>query len=142
MSNAIARSAHRKLRLTRGSAYVEFALTLVPFLIFMFGIINCALAIYAYSFVSYAAREATRFAAVRGASSAGPATAAEVTGFVNAEAYGVNPGKLNVTTIWKPDNNPGSAVRVTVNYQFDFAIPFVNLGAVNLSSTSQMVIMQ
>lgn len=50
----------------RGSALVEFALICILFFTMILGIIDFSRALYAYSFVSNAAREATRFAVVNG----------------------------------------------------------------------------
>src|SRR6266851_3808727 len=65
--------------------YVEFSVSAVPLLLFLFGTINFTLAVYAYNFTSYVAREATRYAAVPGSSSSTPAAATDVTNFVLAE---------------------------------------------------------
>ena len=52
----------------RGSTLVEFALVTVLVLVpLIFGIIDFARAAYAYHYVSYSAREAARWASVRGA---------------------------------------------------------------------------
>jgi hypothetical protein len=108
----------------------------------IFALTNCALAVYDYNFVSFAAREATRYAAVRGSSSASPASTTDVTNFVVAEANGLDTSKITVSTTWSPDNKPGSAVQVEVRYPFRFSIPFIILSSINLSSTSQLVITQ
>ena len=49
-----------------GSSLVEFALIFLVLMTMMLGIIDFCRAAYAYHFVSNAAREATRYAAVRG----------------------------------------------------------------------------
>src|ERR1700730_13830199 len=108
----------------------------------IFAMIYCAMAVSDYNFVSFEAREATRYAAVRGSSSPSPASTTDITNFVIAEANGLNTSKITVTTTWVPNNNPGSAVRIQVRYPFSFAIPFINLRSVNLTSTAQLVITQ
>jgi Flp pilus assembly protein TadG len=60
LGNRIGRSS------TRGSTVVEFAVVLTVLLTMVFGIIDFGRAVYSYHFVSNAAREATRFASVRG----------------------------------------------------------------------------
>jgi hypothetical protein len=57
----------RFIREERGSELVEFALVASLLFMLLIGIIDCSLAFYAHHFVSYAAEEATRYAAVRGA---------------------------------------------------------------------------
>ena len=124
----------------KGQTYVEFALCAVVVLILTFGVVNFSLVVYAYNFVSYAAREGTRFAAVHGSSNPSPAHSADITNLISAEAYGLNGGNLKVSTTWNPNNQPGSVVAVQVQYTFNFMIPFVTLPPVNLTSSSQMMI--
>jgi Flp pilus assembly protein TadG len=50
----------------KGSMMLEFALTVALFLVMLFGIVDFGRALYTYHFLSNAAREATRYAAVRG----------------------------------------------------------------------------
>ncbi len=124
-----------------GSAAVEFALTITPFLILLFGIINCALAAYAYGFVAYSAQQAARFAAVHGSLSPAPANADGITAFVDARATGLERDRLYVFTSWVPDNRPGGAVTVQVEYRFFFAIPFAPLPPITLSATAARTIL-
>jgi Flp pilus assembly protein TadG len=125
-----------------GQAYVEFALCAVVLLMLIFSIVNFSFAVYAYNFVSYAAREATRYAAVRGSASAIPASTSDVSNFVLAQTYGMNKNNLIVRTTWSPDNNPGSVASVQVQYSLTLIVPFVSLGSLNLTSSSEMVISQ
>jgi Flp pilus assembly protein TadG len=60
------RSAPRHVKSERGSALVEFAVVLTVFLTLLFAIMGFSQAVSAYHFVSNAAREATRYASVRG----------------------------------------------------------------------------
>ena len=53
-------------RSERGSTLIEFGLVITVLLLFLFGIIDFGRALYAYHFVGNAARQATRFAIVRG----------------------------------------------------------------------------
>jgi Flp pilus assembly protein TadG len=50
----------------RGGALVEFAVVLTVLFTLIFGIMDFSQAMYAYHFISNAAREATRYASVRG----------------------------------------------------------------------------
>jgi Flp pilus assembly protein TadG len=116
--NAI-RNRHRASR-ARGSTLVEFALVAI-FVLFplMFGIIDFARAAYAYHYVSFAAREAARWASVRGANCANslpaPCAATPDAGgtvdnfvqstapaglYVNSGACPASSGCLLVTTTW------------------------------------------
>src|ERR1700751_129670 len=60
--------AARSVRLKdeRGATLVEFAFVLIIFMTILFGIVGFGHALYAYHFVSHPAREAARYAAVRG----------------------------------------------------------------------------
>jgi Flp pilus assembly protein TadG len=129
-------------RWCEGQSVVEFAITISGVLLLGLAITNFAMAISAYSFVCYGARDATRYAAVRGATSPTPASSSDVRAFVVAEAAGIDTSRLTVATTWSPDNQPNSTVAVRVQYNFQFQIPFVALSPVNLSSNSQFVISQ
>ncbi|MFZ0888736.1 MAG: TadE/TadG family type IV pilus assembly protein [Candidatus Binataceae bacterium] len=121
---------------------VEFALCAVGLLLLTVGLFYAAQLLYAYNFVSYAAREGTRWASVRGNQSLQPATAGAVANFVAAEALGLNSNQLTVTTTWTPNENPGSQVTVKVQYKFTLGIPLVTTTSVTVASSSQMVISQ
>jgi Flp pilus assembly protein TadG len=135
----------RKNRIARwsdGQSAVEFAMIISGLLVLVFAITNFAMAISAYTFVCYGARDGTRYAAVRGATSPTPASSGDVRAFVLSEAAGLDPKQLTVQTTWTPDNQPNSTVAVQVQYNFQFQIPFVTLSPVSLSSNSQFVISQ
>jgi Flp pilus assembly protein TadG len=129
-------------RWLRGQAATEFALVSLGILTFFFAIMQGASAVSAYNFVTYAARDATRYAMVRGATSPQPAASTDVKNFVLAEAQGINTQAVTVTTTWSPNNNPGSTVKVTVAYAFAPIARIASNITLSLSSTSQMVISQ
>jgi Flp pilus assembly protein TadG len=119
---------------------VEFGLAALVFLMVLFGIMEIGRAIHAYHFVDTAARAATRYAIVRGSDSPSPASAADIQSFV--KGLGFDPAALTVSTTWTPNNAPGSAVQVTVQYNFRRAVPFWPTATMVLTSSSQMVISQ
>lgn len=129
-------------RWSEGQSAVEFAIAVSGVLLLGLAITNFAMAISAYNFVCYGARDATRYAAVRGATSPTPVSSSDVRAFVVSEAAGIDTSQLTVATTWSPDNQPNSTVAVQVQYNFQFQIPFVALSPVNLSSNSQLVISQ
>src|SRR5437879_3653815 len=120
-------------RWLRGQTAVEFAFTGLPLLILIFAIIGLGMAIYSYSFVCTAARDATRYAIVHGASSTAPVTQSDITTYVQNEAQGIDAAQLSVSTTWTPDNKPGSVVAIKVTYNFH---PLFLLGSVTLRLTS------
>jgi Flp pilus assembly protein TadG len=150
----------------RGSELVEFALSAVVLLSMILGIMDCCRALYAYHFVSWAAQQGTRYAAVRGAEW-GSATCATTTTFsCNATAANVvnyvqslaNPGisasALTVQPTWPgatvsgsnsacaTTHSQGCMVTVQVNYAFSFVLPFMPRSAMTFTATSQRPIQQ
>jgi len=154
----------RSARKQRGSTMVETALMLSVLLVMMFGIVGFGHALYTYHFVSNAAREATRWASVRGytcpkdlpiLSGGCPASASDVQTYVsNVSGMGLDPAKITATTTWvAPPNNlaicstpghqnyPGCVVQVQVKYSYQFVFPLLPSGF-TIQSTSRMVISQ
>jgi hypothetical protein len=68
--------------------------------------------VYTYSFLSNAARDAVRYAIVRGSKSTSPASSDDIQTYVRNEAQGINPSALTVQTSWNPNNSLGSTVRL------------------------------
>lgn len=126
----------------RDSFMVEAALTAVPFLLLIFGIIEFGVVIRVYNFVAYAAREGTRYASVRGAESGVPASADQVSNFVKRQAVGLDSSTMTVATTWVPDNKRGSSVRVQVSYSMPGVTGLILPGGIRVQSTSQTVIYQ
>lgn len=145
-----------------GQALVEFALISAAFFSLLLGIFEMSLGLYTYHYISEVAREATRYAVVRGSACVGMpdcnASAAQIQTFVKDLGYpGIDATDyMTVTTTWlSPSsgsnptwttctscNTPGNMVQVTVNYALPLAIPFWGNKSINISSTSQMVISQ
>jgi Flp pilus assembly protein TadG len=122
----------------RGSTLVEFALVITILLTLMFAIIDFSRAMYAYHFVSNAAREATRYASVRGSAcntwaSACPAANTDITSYVqsivssgiyvSSVTTGTPPstaGALGVSTTWPATTGSGvtclTGSQTKVNY--------------------------
>jgi Flp pilus assembly protein TadG len=113
----------------------------------LFGIMEVALCFYTFTFVAETARDATRYASVRGSKCTGfsdcQITQGQLTTYVQNLGYpGIDPSALNVTLTEASGNTPGNPVQVTITYQFPLAIPFVFKNTWSLTSTSQMVISQ
>jgi Flp pilus assembly protein TadG len=145
----------RKLRGEDGNNLIEYALTFMFFMSMVLGIVDFSRALYSYHFLSDAAREATRWAAVRGAtctndgSCTAAASSADIIAYVtNITPPGLNPTGLTTTPSWPgtgncpgANNNPGCPVDVTVSYQFNFVVPFIRTTPLTLSSSSEMIIL-
>jgi Flp pilus assembly protein TadG len=151
----------------RGSTLLEFALVVVLFFTFFFGIIDFARALFAYHFISNAAREGTRYAIVRGTSCTGPAsfecniTPTQIQNYVTSiTPSGINSSSVIVDSdpsfIWPGtgpgtgtnggcntsnnlNNNPGCFVQVKVQYGFNFIFPFMPSGTCTVGSGGQAV---
>jgi Flp pilus assembly protein TadG len=145
----------------RGATLVESAVVMTLLLTLLFGIIGFGHALYTYHFVCHVAREATRWASVRGSTCtvlAGgcPAAASDVQTFVaNVSGMGLNAASITATTTWLPSpsssfaapcsttaNAPGCVVQVQVVYQYKFLFPLLPSSTINMQSTSRMVISQ
>lgn len=171
---SIAEFAHRlrrRVRREEGASLVEMAIASSLLFAMMFGVIQMSLALYAYHFVSDAAREASRWAMVRGGSCISNVSQAycsptssgsfgadnnDIQAYVQSLGY---PFASNLTTSTKwlsgtpsaqvtcgttPSgcNTAGNQVQVTVTYSFPIAIPFWTATTINLQSASTMVIAQ
>jgi Flp pilus assembly protein TadG len=147
------------------------ALTSSVLLAMLMGICEISFAIYVSQYTSDAARQATRYAMVRGNTSClntpnlpnCDATGTEIQTWVQGLAYpGIQTGNVTATTTWctasttQPSssnptswtcssgasNSPGNLVEVNVSYPISFTIPWVNTFSFHIASTSQMVIAQ
>lgn len=145
-----------------GASMVEAAVSFLFLITIMFGTLEMFLALSAYDYVSNAAREATRYAAVRGSSCTKltncGVTSTQIQIYVqNVPFPGINANNVSVATTWLSSsgstpatwtacnnqcNTPGNAVQVVVSYPFPLSIPFVPKSTLSVSSTSQMVIAQ
>lgn len=137
----------------RGASTVEFAISSLVMLMLLFGILECSLLLYSYHTVSNAARQATRWAMVRGSdcvASSCPATASSVKSYVLTQVPLLDPSQVSVTTTWSSSNGctvtssagpagPGCTVAVQITYPFQLQLPLIPISAITLSSTSQMV---
>ena len=119
---------------------LESALVFTVFMVMVFGIMDWGRMMLANNFVSYAAREATRYASVHGTASGHSCTSTDLTNLVNGAAVGLDTSKITVTPTWSPNHNAGSTVSVTVQYAFTPIAPYVPTAT--LKAASQMVILQ
>ena len=127
----------------RGSTMVESAISMVLFFTLLFGIVGWSLVIWAYVYTGHAAREASRWASMRGSKSGVTTVQQDVIDFVKgtgSQTLGLNPANITVTATWSPDEQPGSTVQVKVAYAVPQVVPFIP--AINVSSTSMMTIVQ
>jgi Flp pilus assembly protein TadG len=130
-----------------GSGLVEYAIVFVVLMTMLLAIADFSRALYAYHYVSSAARDAARYAMVRGCTPTTTtcptaATSGDITTFVQKVPLGIDSTKVSATTTWTPDHKIGSTVQVEVDYTFNFMFPFVSSSTLSMKSTSEMIISQ
>ena len=150
-----------------GATLIEFALSSAILFSLLIGMMELSIAFFSYHYVNDAAREASRWAMVRGSASCTntsglvdcDATGAQIQSFVRSLGYpSIVSSNTTANTVWcavsetQPatwsscsaagSNAPGNEVQVTVIYQFPLSIPFVSKQTLSMQSTSAMVISQ
>jgi Flp pilus assembly protein TadG len=156
----------RRLKGEDGNNLIEYALVFMFFMSMVLGIVDFSRALYTYHFLSNAAREATRYASVRGStcnddsscSAATPDTGPAGPGNSVVQDYvativppGIDSSKVTVQPNWLVQassppicnttiNAPGCTVVVQVSYNFTFVVPFIRSTSLPLSSSSEMII--
>jgi hypothetical protein len=154
-----------------GGSLVEMALSCLILIPILFGIVQLSIGLYCYHYAADAAREATRWAIVRG----GNCTSLFGSGYCSPKDGKIDgasdndiaqhvkglgyPYSASVTTgtqwclaggtpaNWSncsttKDNRAGNQVKVTVSYAYPLIIPFIKTNTINISSTSSMTIVQ
>lgn len=154
-----------------GGSLVEMALSCLILIPVLFGIVQLSIGLYCYHYAADAAREATRWAIVRGsncnvsfgaaycsptdANTTG-ATSNDIAQYVKGLGYPYS-GSVTTTTQWctngaaipatwtcsaTQNNQPFNLVQVTVSYSYPLLIPGIKRYAINLGSVSSMTIVQ
>jgi Flp pilus assembly protein TadG len=150
----------------QGASIVEMGVSAAVMLATIIGIFEVSLALYSYHFTADAAREASRWAMVRGStcSTYSPgldhcnAQESDIQSYVQNLGYpGLDRNNLSVTATWYSHSNPpnptwtacgtpcrqpGNLVQVVVTYDFPLNVPFWRKSIVAVSSTSKMVVSQ
>lgn len=170
MRSSLQRSGNRLLRSESGSELLEFAFSALILISMLFAIIDFSRAMYAFHFTAFAAQEAARYAAVRGAGwSSACSTAAPPSFTLNygctasstdvqnyAHSLDIAPDSASATTVtttWpgtcpassctacaSKGNAKGCYVRVVVSYAFTYSLPFLPSVGPTFTSTSYQVI--
>ena len=127
-----------------GNAMIETAFCFLLFMTIFIAIMEFGMGVFTYNFVSYAAREGTRYASTRGSqctSPCTPATATTVQTMIRNQAVALDPSQVAVTTTWNPSNIPGNTVTVNVSYPIKPLLGFL-LGNITVGATSTLMIAQ
>src|SRR5215468_3378129 len=102
----------------RATTIVESALVFPALILFLFGLVIGGLGVFRYQEVASLAREAARYASVRGtnyAAATGQAPATADTIYANAikpNLVSLDPNQVSTNVTWNTDNRPGSTVSV------------------------------
>jgi Flp pilus assembly protein TadG len=162
---AVSATPHLKSRIggSGGASLVEFALSVIPLLMLLIGLMELGLALYSYEVVNESARAGARYAMVHGSTCLLPNGAScwdQATGNAGLQAVvrsyafpGMNPNNLLVTASYsKAPGAPkcvtsgctgaGDQVTVTVSYSSQLILPFRPSKALTLVSSSAMIISQ
>lgn len=101
-----------------GQAMIEFALSFTLVLMLIFGIFELGRTIWSYTTVSYAARQAARYAIVRSDLGDPSITLSPdpIDQVVYKNAPGLSESLMTITKSWTPDNSRGSQFTITVEY--------------------------
>ena|SRR5688500_3949144 len=138
---------------SRGQAMVEFALIIPIFLLFVFGILDLARAVYTYHTLNNAAREGARVAAV-------DQTLTRIQDRASSRAVGTGVGPTDVSVDYRTSELPddedsclanvgtdypspiGCTVIVRVELGFTAATPIISniIGTINMAGESSMVV--
>jgi Flp pilus assembly protein TadG len=132
-----------------GASTVEAAFTLIVFLMLVLGVLDLGIGVLRYHMACDAARIGARQAIVHGSQadklgswdsgSAQSNITSSVASFLNAG--GVASGNYTVDVSYSPDNNPGSAVTVTVTIPYTPLMTFIfGNPTINLTGSSRMYI--
>jgi Flp pilus assembly protein TadG len=125
-------------------------LSLTALMTFVFVVMEIGIVFYTYGMISESAREATRYAIVRGStcltssSTSCTASAATINTYATGRGFPNIGGGTPVATTTFPDGNqaPGSRVKVDIQYTVSIKVPFVPKNSIALDSSSEMYILQ
>ena len=136
------RSIRRFLRDRRGTAVIEFAFVAPVLFVLTIGTIDVGRLVWSASMLHHMAREATRYASVRGAESNNPVTEADIQTYVQNRIIGMSAGDVNVAATWTPSNSSGGTVLVELDYTYSFLLgKAVGLDPLALQGESSMVVL-
>jgi len=133
-----------KRRNPAGQTSAEFALIATVFLLLMFALMELATAVFAYSTICEAARDAARYAIVHSPTSANPATNAQNQQVPINSAASLGLTASNVSVSWPADSNLPSMqdVQITVSYPYTLQIPLMSPKTFTLAATSRSLVSQ
>jgi len=141
LNKPLLKAPYRKTQ--RGLAALEFAIVAPIFYLLLFVILDGGRMIMAYNSVAHVARQAVRYAVVRGTEASqdnlrfgdAPATDEQLNTYLQSITASL---ELRIVTTWPAERNAGEVVTIMVEHDFEPVTPF--LPAMTLTSTSSTVI--
>jgi Flp pilus assembly protein TadG len=140
-----------EMRQEDGGSMIEFAVSIGAALTLIFVLMQLCIALYTYGMIGETAREATRWAIVRGSTctngSGGSCTTTTsgITSYAQSLGFpNIGGGTLTITPSYVPAScqTPGCQVSVVVGYTVPINLPFVPHNAIAMQSSSEMYIVQ
>ena len=127
-----------------GQTMVEFTAIATALFLIMFGLMFLGFAVYSYNTLSNAAREAVRYAVVHSPTSSAPATTSQIQQVAINYATALNLEQNEIAVSWPPDPNIArkNDAQVQISHLCKMNIPFLGPVALNLTSTSRMLVSQ
>ncbi len=121
---------------------IEFAFVAPVLFILTIGTIDVGRLVWSASMLHHMAREATRYASVRGAEANSPVDESDIDTYVKNRLIGIPGSEVTVTTTWTPNNNPGGTVQVQLDYTYSFLLgSLVGLDPLAIQGESSMVVL-
>jgi Flp pilus assembly protein TadG len=121
---------------------IEMALILPAYFMLVFGMVQMCFVLFGYCNATYASRQATRYAAVHGAGSVYPCTSTDLQNIAKQYLWGAPSGHVTITSVWSPDNNPGSTITVKISMVYPTVIPFAKLNQITVGTAAQAIVLQ
>lgn len=124
-----------------GAAAVEFALLGLFYLWMILGVLEVARYVAAQQDLMSAVHATGRYAIVHGASSSSPASATNLQQMVGSKLALLTAGSVTASASFSPDNNPGSTVTISANYNWTPLVPLLHLPSVTITAKSASTIL-
>lgn len=119
-----------------GSYILETAMAMPVFLAIVFMFIATSLLLFVYGNMTYGAQAAVRYAAVRSSTSLVPCTTIQIQQAALDAMLTSAGGTVQTVAAWSPDNNVGSAIKVSVSVNYPVFLPFINVSSLTLTTSS------
>lgn len=128
------------IKKTGGAAAVEFVLLAPLFAAIMIGGFDMGRYLFFQNELNSVVQEAGRFAMIRGASTATPATQATISNFASQLLRFNNANNVTFTVTFNPNNSSGSTVQIRAQANFSALGGLLDFSALTLDATSTNII--